>query len=363
VALYDVEIAASDAPTGRPEAPPPRFGSASRGYFGLLAVFQVVIGATLVVSGTMLLDPSAMWLRVLATVAGLTLSYRGIGAAAHAIRNGPVDVLFGMSVTWIVLLGGAALLAPVLPLGVYADTAKTLNTPGYLRPDLFSAHPFGTNQFGLDMLARVVWGARDSLLASIVAVAVGTLIAVLLGVLAGYFAGWTDRVIGVWTNVGLAFPPLVLLLAVAVVLRRSLLGITIALTLLVIPGAIRVARANTLTFAQREYTFTARILGASRWRVLRREILPNVVAPMVGLGLLSIPLLIVAESSLSFLGLGIPAPQPTWGNMIAEGANGVFETNPHIVLVPGTVLFATVFSLNIIAQRAAHRWNPRQVKL
>jgi peptide/nickel transport system permease protein len=329
----------------------------------VLAVCQLAIGATLAMSGTMLLDRSAMWLRVLAAVAGLTLIYRGVGGAARAIRNRPVDVLFGMSVIWLAVLSGAAILAPTLPLGVNADTAKTLNTPGYLRPDLFSAHPLGTNQFGLDMLARVVWGARDSLLASLVAVAVGTLIAVLLGVLAGYFSGWIDRVIGVWTNVGLAFPPLVLLLAVAVVLRRSLLGITIALTLLVIPGAIRVARANTLTFAQREYTFSARILGASRWRVLRHEVLPDVVAPMVGLALLTIPLLIVAESSLSFLGLGIPAPQPTWGNMIAEGGNGVFESNPHIVLVPGGVLFLTVLSLNIIAQRAAHRWNPRQVKL
>ena len=357
----------------RPAAPAPpvpvttssgdRLQGPSRYRLALIGAGQIAVGIVLIVGGTAALAADAMLLRVATALIGVVVTSRGIGSAARAAMGRPVDLPFGAAVTWMVLLGGAAVLAPVLPLGNYADTAKSIATPGYLRPDLGSAHPLGTNQFGLDMLARVVWGARDSLIASVAAVAIGTVIGGIVGVVAGYFSGWTDRAVGVATNVGLAFPPLVLLLAVAAVLHGSVPGLTLALVVLVVPSTIRVARANALTFAQREYAFAARILGATRWQVLFREVLPNVIPPLAGLALLTIPLLILAEASLSFLGLGIRPPQPSWGNMIAEGANGVFENNPHIVLVPGTALFLTVLSLNVIGQRARRKWDPRQSKL
>jgi peptide/nickel transport system permease protein len=265
-----------------------------------------------------------------------------------------------LSVAWIVLIGGAALLAPVLPLAEHVDTAKTIDVASYLRPNLFSAHPLGTNQFGLDILSRVIWGARDSLAAATLAVLIGTIVGGLLGVMAGFLKGICDRTISVVTTIGLAFPPLVLLLVLAAILGHSLTAVTIALAVLVIPGTIRFARANAIAVSARDYAFSAYILGASRRRIMFREILPSVAATLTSLAFLTLPFLIVAEASLSFIGLGIRPPEPTWGNMIAEGSGGVFEMNPHIVLVPGAALLLTALSLNVIGQRLRGKWDPRQ---
>jgi peptide/nickel transport system permease protein len=311
----------------------------------------------------MALHASPMWLRVLLTLVGLGIAYRGLQLVVRGILGRTADIAFGLSVIWVVVIAGAALLAPVLPLGEHANTSKTLAIPGYLRPDLFSDHPLGTNQFGLDMLSRVIWGARTSLTASLLAIIVGTLIGGLIGMVAGHFSGWLDQGIGIGTNAALAFPPLVLLLVIAAIAGHSFYGVFFALTILVIPGTIRFARANALTFSNREYTFSAHILGATRWQVLRREVLPSVTASLASLAFLTLPLLIIAEASLSYLGLGVRPPEPTWGNMVAEGGNGVFEANPHIVLVPGTVLFLTVFALNIVGQRVRLKWDPRQSNL
>ena len=154
-----------------------------------------------------------------------------------------------------------------------------------------------------------------------------------------------------------------LLLVLASVAGRSLSSIVFALALLVVPGTIRFARANTIAYSKREYTFVAHILGATRWQVLRREVLPSVAMMLTSMALLTLPLLMVAEASLGYIGLGIRPPEPTWGNMIAEGGNGIFESNPHIVLIPGAVLFLTVFALNVIGQRLRVRWEPRQTNL
>src|SRR5690606_35064301 len=145
-------------------------------------------------------------------------------------------------------------------------------------------------------------------------------------------------------NALLAVPPLVLLIALGTVLDPSLRNLSIALALLTIPSMVRVARANTITFAQREFVLAAEAIGATRWRLLRKELLPNVVLPVMSMGVVMVSALIVAEASLSYLGLGIRAPEPTWGNMIAEGESGVMEDHPFIVIVPGICLFLTVFS-------------------
>jgi peptide/nickel transport system permease protein len=329
----------------------------------VLAVIEAAVAAIGVLVGTTVLDDSAAWLRAGLVFAGLYLGYRAIGHAAQAIAGRRVDVLFGLCIAWLAILGAAVLLAPLLPLGVSSDTSKTLLDPSFLRPDLFSSHPLGTNQQGLDMLARVIYGGRESLAASILAVLIGNVLGGLLGVLAGYFGGPVDRLIGIFTNVGLAFPPLVLLLVVAATLPNGIVSLAVTLSVFVVPSTIRVARANTLAVAQRDYALAARLLGASRWQVARREVIPHVLPPLISLGLLILPLLIVAEASLNFLGLGVAEPKPSWGNMVSEGTNGVFEANPHIVLVPGTVLFVTVFVLNVLGQRVSRVWDPRRNKL
>jgi peptide/nickel transport system permease protein len=284
-----------------------------------------------------------------------------LGRAAAIRRTaGRGDVAYRLAVGWIALVVAAVLLAPVLRLAEHDDPSRTLAVPGFLRPHLLSAHPLGTNRFGLDLLARVVWGGRESLLAAALAVVAGTLVGGFAGILAGYLAGVWDRAIGVAATVGLAFPPLVLLIVVAAALGGGALNLGLALSLLVLPATVRIARAYALAVAARDFAYTARMLGATRWQVLRREIVPAVAPALVSVAFLALPWLVVTEASLGFLGLGVQQPRPSWGNMLAEGANGVFEANPHIVLVPGAVLFLTVFSLNIVGQRAARRWDPRR---
>src|SRR5690606_38697477 len=219
-----------------------------------------------------------------------------------------------------------------------------LTSPSYAQPSLFSDHPLGTNNFGLDLLARSVYGARYSLVVAISAVLIGMIVGGAIGVLAGYFGGWIDRIVGVLTNSLLAVPSLILLIALASVLETNLRNISFALAILAIPSMARIARANTLVFSQREFVLAARAMGATRLRVMVRQIAPTVILPLASMGMVLISAMIVAEASLSFLGLGIQPPTPTWGNMIAEGQGTVFEQYPHIVWVPGLFLFLTVFS-------------------
>jgi peptide/nickel transport system permease protein len=303
------------------------------------------------------------WRQLAVVLAGLVLAYLGGGRLLRRRFGTSFDLTAWTCATWLVLLVLAALLAPVLPLEEHQDIANTLDAPVLARPDLLSAYPLGTTNFGLDLLARVLHGARASLVVSLGAVVIGTVVGGALGILSGFFRKTTDSVIGVLTNSLLAVPPLILLIALATVLEPNLRNIALALSLLAIPSVIRIARASTLSFAQREFVLAARAMGASRTRLMLRELLPNVALPLASYAMVMISVLIVAEASLSFLGLGITPPEPSWGNMIAEGQGDTFGRDPHIVLVPGTVLFLTVFSLNLLGEKARKRFDPRQAKL
>ena len=302
-------------------------------------------------------------IKALLVLIGLGLMISGATRLLWALRGTKPDVVFGLCVTWLVLLIGAALLAPVLPLGEHVDAASAINDPNYQTPQLLSSHPLGTNNFSLDMLSRSIYGARTSLAISLMAVTIGALVGGSIGVVAGYFRAGVDSVIGVFTNALLAVPPLILLIALGTVLDPKLRNIAFALALLTIPSMVRLSRANTIGFAQREFVLAARALGATRLRVMLRELVPNVVLPVFSLVIVLISVLIVAEASLSFLGLGIKAPEPTWGNMIAEAQAGVMEDYPHILLVPGTFLFLTVFSFNLLGEKAQKRWDSRGANL
>ncbi|MGO4204793.1 ABC transporter permease [Rhodococcus sp. TAF43] len=317
-----------------------------------------VRGGTLLAIGVIALGfalgagPVVMTLRVIVGIIGLIGIYMGFRRIGLAKFGGDFDLTFVLSCMWLVFIVGIAILAPLLPLAEYKDTKKTLSARGFAPPNLFSDHPLGTNNFGLDMLARSIYGARSSLVVAVTAVLIGIIIGGAIGILAGYFGGVVDSVIGVLTNSLLAVPALILLIALAAVLEPSLMNISFALSVLAIPSMIRIARANTLTFSQREFVLAARAMGATRWRVMVRELAPNVALPLASLGMVMISVLIVAEASLSFLGLGIQPPIPTWGNMIAEGQGGVLEKHAFIVFVPGMFLFLTVFSFNIVGEKA-----------
>jgi peptide/nickel transport system permease protein len=303
---------------------------------------------------------------VLASVAALFLA---CDRAGKAIWGRWFDPGFWLSLSWLVLLIVATTIADLLPLGNYRDTTKTISVVGNAPPNLFSSHPLGTNNFGLDLLARCIYAARVSLLTATFAVVMSIIIGGTIGMFAGYYRGWLDTIVGVLTDSVLAFPALIMLIAIAAVLGvpktvpTAILKEGGALAVVGIPTMVRLARANTLAFAQREFVLTSRAMGAKNRRIIFKELLPNVVLPIISYTFIVVAVLIVAEGSLAFLGLGLQQPIPTWGNMIAEGTLTVLRQYPHIPLVPGVFMFLTVFSLNRVGDRARRIWDPRQAKI
>lgn len=344
------EAAAAVAP-----ASPTRFGLLT-GYPAYLAAAALGVGGTYV--GADGLDSRvSVGFRVVLVVVGLWLLLRGAQAALSRRRGQPVDLGFWVALGWLVVLVAAAATADLLPLGEASDVSKTLTSPTLLTPDLWSAHPLGTDRQGLDLLAGVIYGARISLVVGFCAVLIGTVVGGLTGLLVGYYRGLSERVVGILTDAMLAFPPLILLLAMVAVLEPSVRNVTLALGVLIIPTYIRLVRANVLTVSEREFVTAARALGARNRHILLREVMPNIVLPVLSYGFVLIAVLIVAEASLSFLGLSIPRPNPTWGNLIAAGQSD-FERYPHLVFVPGVILFVTVFALNRVGDRLRAWWAP-----
>lgn len=276
-----------------------------------------------------------------------------LGSASPRRRS---PVALWLAVTWLLVIVVAALLAGILPIKGYgaADFNHVRQTPGLRWPE-----PLGTDGLGRSELSRVIYGARVSLAVGFLSVAIGFVVGTALGVIAGYFRGKIEVVINVLTDTLLAIPPLVLLLGITVVLTPSLRNLVVGLAVLGTPTFTRLARASTLTVARREFVAAAQILGAPRWRVLLREITPNVLLPVGAFCAEIIGVFIVAESSLSFLHLGVPPPQPTWGGMIADGYPDL-ATAPALTFVPTVALFLTVFSFKVVGDRLRSRLDIRE---
>ena len=246
------------------------------------------------------------------------------------------------AVAWIVAVLGAALLAPWLGLPSPTDMDMLATRAG---PS--ARHWLGTDGFGRDVASRLVFGARTSLTVGLIAPLIGLVIGGAAGMLAGYFRGRFDTFVVGGVDVLLAFPPLVLALAVTAYLGQSLLNMTLILGVLGIPAFTRVARAATLVFAQREFVTAARAQGATHARILLHELLPNVMPPLAAFLLVAIAVTIVVEGSLSFLGLGVAPPSPSWGSMIGEGRESL-ETAAWLAFTPAAVMFATVLAFNLV---------------
>lgn len=285
------------------------------------------------------------------------LVFAGYTAAGRRVWGADWDAGYWFSCAWLAVLFSSAVLADVLPLAEHVDITKSLAEPGNASPDLISSHPLGTNNLSLDLLARSLFGARVSLLTSLLAVSLGLIVGGALGMAAGFFGGWLDRGVEVVTNTLLAFPALILLIALAAVLGRptsiggAVLKTGVALAIVVLPVLVRLARTHTLLLRQREFVIASEMLGARRSRILLTKILPNVAIPLLAYAVVLLAVMIVAEGSLAFLGLGLAQPQPTWGNMIAEGGLRTLVDHPHIPLVPGAFMFLTVLSLNRVGER------------
>lgn len=291
-------------------------------------------------------------------------AFRGVDQLCKR-RWGPgFDTSFVLCSTWLVLLVAGAVFADLLPLAEHNSPSAAMGQPVNLSPNLFSAHPLGTNGLGLDILARALYGARVSLAVTGVTVAVIVVVGGLIGLVAGYHRGRLDAVIGVLNDTLLAIPPLVLLIAFATVLGRpvtvseAIIKMSIGLALVGLPTMIRLSRANTMAFAQREFVLAARCMGATHRRIILAELMPNVAVPLLSYASIVAALFILAEGSLSFLGLGLSQPEPTWGNMIAEGqAARTLRNAPHIALVPGAFMFLTIFSFNRVGEHFRGRSN------
>jgi peptide/nickel transport system permease protein len=252
---------------------------------------------------------------------------------------------FWISAGWVGLVVLVAVGAGLLPFG---DPTAIGDTLPRLGPSL--AHPLGTDELGRDLLARVAFGSRTSLVVGFSAIAFGMVIGGALGLAAGYYGGRLDAALNGLGTVLLAFPALIFLLTVVTFLGQSIVNVTLALGILSIAPLARVIRANTIVCANREFVLASRALGARDRRILLFEILPNVVPAALAFSLVAVAVVIVAEGTLSFLGLSVPPPTPTWGGMIAEGGQ-VLAQAPLVALWPSVAMFATVLALNFAGDR------------
>jgi peptide/nickel transport system permease protein len=269
--------------------------------------------------------------------------------AARRKRSIVVQVCYG----WLGLLLLGAVLADLLPVADYAEpvgSSRLLPSGGSI--DLW----LGTDSYGRSVLSRVVHGARVSLLVGAMAGLLGCLVGTVLGLIGGYFGGRVDWFVTLATDAMLAFPPLIMLLTLTSILSPSVTTITIGLALVSVPTFCRLTRAATISWASREFVRAAKNMGAGSFRILTREILPNVLPTLGAYFPIVVAAMIVAEGSLSFLGLGIPPPQPSWGGMIDDAKNSI-ASNPHLVFIPAAVIFVTVFSLNQVGDHLRLRFD------
>ena len=268
---------------------------------------------------------------------------------------------------WVGLLVVTAVTADWLPIKPYDESFVT----GIQQSPKFSIHePFGGDQLGRSVLSRIIYGGRVTLAVGVIAVAIGLFFGGVLGLMAGYIGRWVDYALTTLTDSMLAFPPIVFLLALTAVLKGAGEQLTLPkmvamLAVLTIPNFFRQTRAQVIAIRDREFIRAAESLGASRTWVLFRELMPNVILPVMSIVFVVMAGLIIAEGSLSLLGVGIPEPQPSWGRMIRDGKENLQSSQEHLhgLVIPMVVLFFTVFSFNILGEAVRNKFDTRSSRL
>ena len=259
------------------------------------------------------------------------------------------------------LLGGTLVGLLLLTVAVslvwtpYDPIAIDLNHP--LAPPS-PAHWFGADEFGRDIFSRAMLGARISVSIAVTTVALAVLSGTLLGVLAGFLRGWTDRMLTMTSDAVLAFPSILLALAVTAVLGSGRRTLILALSVAYLPSVLRVVRASVLSIREREFIAASRLAGDSALYTMARHVLPNVLPPITVLATSLFGWVLLSESALSFLGVGVPPPAPTWGNMLSA-ARPYMENAAWLSVVPGLCIALTLLGINLLGDALRDRFDPR----
>ncbi|MFH1485070.1 MAG: ABC transporter permease [Chloroflexota bacterium] len=274
------------------------------------------------------------------------------GAVSRFVRKKPLGAVGGFLVTVVVL---AALLAPFVsphdPITIYRG--KQFVPPGSVEFIL------GTDNVGRDLLSRLIWGSQVSLYVGIVSVLVGSTLGATLGLTSAYFGGTLDTVIQRVIDSIMAFPALVLAIAIVAMMGASTNNVVAALSVVLIPQGARVIRAAALSAKENQYIDAARAIGCSDIRIISRHLFPQCVAPFIVLATASVGWAIVVEASLNFLGVGTPPPTPTWGGMLSGAARRYAETAPWMAIFPGIAISLAVFGFNMLGDALRDVLDPR----
>lgn len=249
---------------------------------------------------------------------------------------------------WLGIIAIIAIVAPLLNLNsAKGDLSSIAAGPS-------ASHWLGTDQLGRDMFARIALGAHNTIIVVVATVSFAIVVGVTAGLVAGYVRGPVESIIGVFVDSILAFPALVLVMALVTIKGASLTILVIGLGLAMTPTYARLARAGTMSFRARDFVTASVVLGTRTRRIIFRDILPNIFPSVLAYSFVIMGVVTIAEGSLSFLGFGVPSPRPSWGNMIADGRASMFVA-PSIVLIPAATLFFTVLSLNLVGDYMQHR--------
>lgn len=270
-------------------------------------------------------------------------------------RNWLRHLELAFPITLLVLVVGGCFLWPVIgsvPQPVGGDVLSSD------LPPFSPGHLLGTDPNGNDVWARILYGGRNSLVVGVSVNLIGLLIGGTLGAVSAYAGGVVDTLVMRVFDVLIAFPSLVLVLAVAQSLGPSQLNTILALAFFSIPATARISRSATLRLREQPFMAAAKLCGTSTWRTLFRHIAPNIAPQLITFSMLGMGVIIVIEGALSFLGLGIPPPAPSWGNMIAQGQQSLSAT-PLLVVWPCVVLFVTVLGFNLLGETLRSRWSGR----